>query len=103
MPLNFNVDPYYDDFDPAKNYHRILFKPGFAVQARELTQSQTIIQKDMERFGRNIFKEGAMVNPGGISLNANIQFVKLQPGILQAPTTAFAANTPKIPSLYVTT
>jgi hypothetical protein len=34
MALNFNVDPYYDDFDPQKNFHRILFKPGFAVQAR---------------------------------------------------------------------
>jgi hypothetical protein len=44
MPLNFNVEPYYDDFDPAKNYHRILFKPGFAVQARELTQLQTTQQ-----------------------------------------------------------
>jgi len=28
MPLstNFNVTPYYDDFDEAKNYYRILFK-----------------------------------------------------------------------------
>ena len=30
-------DPYYDDFDKTKNYLKILFKPGFAVQARELT------------------------------------------------------------------
>ena len=39
MSLNLNIDPYYDDFDPSNNYHRILFKPGFAVQSRELTQS----------------------------------------------------------------
>ena len=39
MTITFNKEPWYDDFDPTKNYHRILFKPGFAVQARELTQS----------------------------------------------------------------
>ena len=48
MALNFNVDPYYDDFDPSKNFHRILFKPGYAIQARELTQSQTILQKQVD-------------------------------------------------------
>ena len=38
---NLNAAPYYDDFDADKNYHRILFRPGYAVQARELTQLQT--------------------------------------------------------------
>ena len=47
MTLNFNVSPYYDDFDPTKNFHRILFKPGVAVQARELTQAQTILQNQI--------------------------------------------------------
>ena len=67
---------YKDDFSDSDGFKRILFNPRRALQARELTQSQTIIQKDIERFGRNIFKEGAMVNPGGISINANIEFVK---------------------------
>ena len=44
MALNFNTDPYYDDYNEDKNFHRILFKPGVAVQARELTQLQTILQ-----------------------------------------------------------
>ena len=55
MSLNFNVDPYYDDFDPTKNFHRILFKPGSAVQARELTQSQTILQDQISKFGLGIY------------------------------------------------
>ena len=59
MALNFNVDPYFDDFDPNKNFHRILFKPGFAVQARELTQSQTILQNQIERLSDHIFEKGA--------------------------------------------
>ena len=41
---NLNVSPYYDDFDPSKGYHRVLFKPGFPVQARELSTLQSILQ-----------------------------------------------------------
>ena len=43
LNTNFNVDPYYDDYNDDKKFLRILFKPGYAVQARELTQSQTIL------------------------------------------------------------
>ena len=34
--LNLNVSPYYDDFDRDNDYYRVLFKPGYPVQAREL-------------------------------------------------------------------
>jgi len=40
---NLNVGPYYDDFDKDNNFYRVLFKPGFPVQARELTTSQSIL------------------------------------------------------------
>ena len=63
---NLNISPYYDDFDKAKNFYKILFKPGKPVQARELTGFQSIIQNQVESFGKHIFKEGSMVIPGGI-------------------------------------
>lgn len=78
MPLNFNVEPYYDDFDPAKNYHRILFKPGFAVQARELTQAQTILQDQITKFADNIFKQNTPVTGGQITTNFQCSYIKLQ-------------------------
>lgn len=78
MALNFNVDPYYDDFDPAKNYHRILFKPGFAVQARELTQAQSILQDQVTKFADNIFKQNSPVTGGQVTTNLNCYYVKLQ-------------------------
>ena len=78
MSLNFNVDPYYDDFDPSKNYHRILFKPGYAVQARELTQSQSILQDQVTKFADNIFKQNSPVTGGQITSNLNCSYVKLQ-------------------------
>lgn len=61
---NFNLNPYYDDFDETKNFYRILFKPGFAVQARELTQLQTQLQDQISKFGDHIFKEGSVVLGG---------------------------------------
>lgn len=59
---------YKDDFADSDQYYRILFNSGRALQARELTQSQTIIQKGIERFGSNIFVEGAAVKGGDIQL-----------------------------------
>ena len=81
MSTTFNkstfATTYKDDFDSADNFHRILFNSGRALQARELTQMQTIIQEEIARFGRNIFKEGAAVNPGGPSVDRHAEFVKL--------------------------
>ena len=77
MSLNFNVEPYYDDFDPTKNYHRILFKPGYAVQARELTQSQTILQDQVTKFADNIFKQNSPVTGGQVTTNFNCYYIKL--------------------------
>ena len=76
-PTDFNVSPYYDDFSEAKNFHRILFRPAFAVQARELTQSQTVLQNQIEKFGDHVFKTGAMVIPGQVSIDTSYYAVKL--------------------------
>ena len=52
---NLNVSPYYDDFDKDDNFNRVLFRPGFAVQARELTSLQSILQDQIESQGSHIF------------------------------------------------
>ena len=67
LSTDLNVAPYYDDFDETKNFHRILFRPGLAVQARELTQMQSMLQNQIDRFAEHIFKEGSVVS--GIALN----------------------------------
>ena len=64
---DLNVSPYYDDFDEADNFHRVLFRPGYAIQARELTQLQSILQNQVERHGNHMFKEGSIVIPGQLS------------------------------------
>ena len=80
MALNFDVSPYYDDFDPTKNYYRILYKPGYAVQARELTQSQTILQDQISKFGLGVFQDGSKVSGGNITVDTNIVTCKLTSG-----------------------
>jgi len=72
--------PYYDDYNESKNYHRILFQPGYAVQARELTQLQTALQAQIDRFGQNFFADGDPV-VGGLckeDLGENAQYIKIE-------------------------
>ena len=74
---NLNISPYYDDFDKAKNFYKILFKPGAPVQARELSGLQSILQNQVESFGKHIFKEGSMVIPGGITYDSSYFSIKI--------------------------
>ena len=70
---------YKDDFRDSDGYHRILFNTGRALQARELTQIQTILQNQVSRMGNNIFKEGSLVRPGGVNINPKFEYVRLNP------------------------
>ena len=75
--INLNASPYYDDFESDKDFYKVLYKPGFPVQARELTQLQSILQNQVENFGDHIFKEGSVVIPGGVGLDTQFSAVKL--------------------------
>jgi hypothetical protein len=87
---NLNVAPYFDDFDANNDYHRVLFKPGYPVQARELTTLQSILQNQIEKFGQHFFKEGAKVIPGNTGYNAIYYCVQLQSTYLGVPVAAYA-------------
>ncbi len=74
---NLNVNPYYEDFDANKNFYKILFRPGYSIQSRELTQLQSILQNQVESFGKYAFKQGDLVVPGEVGLNTKLDYVKL--------------------------
>lgn len=78
IETNFNTNPYFDDYDEEKDFLRVLFRPSFAVQARELTQLQTMLQKQVERFGLHIFEEGSPVLGGQLTLDLNASYLKLE-------------------------
>ena len=75
---DLNVSPYYDDYSESKNFHRILFQPSNAIQARELTQLQSILQNQIEKFGNHIFEEGSLVSGGTITINTVYDAVKVE-------------------------
>ena len=76
---NLNVAPYFDDYNKDGNYYKILFKPGYPVQARELTQTQSILQNQIERMGNHTFTEGSSVTGGGVKFTNAYTSIKIQP------------------------
>ena len=85
----FRSNPYYDDFDETKKFLRLLFKPGYAVQARELTQLQSLLQNQIQRHGNFVFKNGSLVS-GGQIVNSSATYINLSP--IYATTTLVANN-----------
>ena len=79
MPIetNLNVSPYFDDYNQEKNFHKILFRPGVALQARELTQIQSILQNQIERFGDNIYKSGTIISGVNFIYNYKYDYAKI--------------------------
>lgn len=79
MTKLFNYDPYFDDFDEDKNFMRVLFRPGYSLQARELTQVQTILSNQIERFANHIFKNGSPIVGGKVSLDDRAYYIIVKP------------------------
>ena len=79
MPINtdLNVSPYFDDYNEKDDYYKILFKPGVAVQVRELNQLQTILQKQIERFGDNMYKRGTIIDGCNFLFHNPLPYVKI--------------------------
>lgn len=77
MTINTNQSPYFNDFNEDKNFHQILFRPGYGVQSRELTQLQSILQNQVSRVGDHLFKQGAMVIPGNTDYDLSVDYIKI--------------------------
>jgi len=75
--LDFNTEPYFNDFSEDNKFYSILFRPSVAVQARELNQFQTILQNQISRHGSAIFKNGAVVIPGEFDIKPSIDYLTL--------------------------
>ena len=74
---DLNITPYYDDYSEDKNFHKVLYRAGRPLQSRELTQSQSILQNQIERFGSHIFKEGSIVSGAQCEVDMALYFVKV--------------------------
>jgi len=77
LETNLNVSPYFDDFDAKKDFYKVLFQPGVAVQARELNQLQSILQNQIEKFGDNVYKRGTIIDGCTITNHKNVPYIKI--------------------------
>jgi hypothetical protein len=78
VPDSIRIAPYYVNWDEDKNHMAVLYRPGYAVQASELTQMQLILQNQIERFGNHIFKNGSKILGGSISIDKSAKHINLQ-------------------------
>jgi hypothetical protein len=74
---NLKAAPYFDDYDSRKDFYKVLYRPGYPVQGRELNTTQSILQNQIESYGKYAFKQGDLVVPGEVGLNKKLDFVKL--------------------------
>lgn len=74
---NFGISPYFDDYNEDDRYLKILFRPGFAIQNRELNQMQTILQNQIQRFGNHVFENGSLVLNGETTLDPSQDYVRI--------------------------
>jgi len=79
MAVDTSISPYFDDFDENKNYVKVLFKPGVAVQSRELTTTQSILQNQIKSVGNYLFKDGSKVTGPKPALNVDARTIRLKP------------------------
>jgi len=77
LDTNLNQIPYVDDFDPAKAYYRVLFKPSTPVQTRELNVLQDMLYHQIYRFGQNIFVSGTIIDGCNITTQSYLDYVKV--------------------------
>jgi hypothetical protein len=78
LDTDLSRKPYFDDYDVTKNFYRVLYRPAAAVQARELNQMQTIMQDQIDKFGRHIFKEGSVVEGCAFTFDNSYNYVKIK-------------------------
>ena len=75
---DLNISPYYDDYSESKNFHKVLYRAGRPLQARELTTSQSILQNQIERFGNHFFEEGSIVTGAQSDVDFDLYYVKVK-------------------------
>ena len=78
LTQDFNIFPYFDDYDETKSFYKILFRPGYSVQARELTQIQSILQNQIEKTGDVLFQDGSKVSGGELTINTSINSLQVK-------------------------
>jgi hypothetical protein len=77
LETDLSKSPYFDTFNANGDHYQVLYRPSVAVQTRELNESQSIQQDQINKFGRQIFTEGSVVEGCQLSFDASVSYIKL--------------------------
>lgn len=75
-----NIANYWNRFDEAKNYTTVLVRDGFATQASEINEIQSIEDARITKLARALFADGDVINGGAIQINATTGRVEATEG-----------------------
>ena len=92
---DLNISPYYDDYSEDNKFQKVLYRAGRPLQARELTQSQSILQNQIERFGDHFFKEGSIVSGSQCDIDMDLYYVKIKSARYSFLSSAVAGHWPR--------
>ena len=78
MPIlsSTNKSPYYNDYNPNDNYYQVLAKAGFPLQAREVSELQSILGNQIEELASSFYKNGDILTKGGYYLSNPVDYVR---------------------------
>lgn len=75
---NLSQPPYFDSFDPTKQWYRYLFKPAVPIQTQELQGLQALLQDQVTKFGTAVYHEGSIVTGCKFNFDQfNLNYVKI--------------------------
>ena len=77
LDTDLSRSPYFDDYTPNSNHYAVLYRPGVPVQTREMNEVQSILQDQIDKFGRSIYKEGSVVEGCSFSFDSKYSYVKI--------------------------
>lgn len=71
---------YYNNFDPTKNYDRILYRDGYTLQGAELNEAQSASTYRLKSVTDALFKDGDIIRDAQIIVDAATGAVQAQSG-----------------------
>lgn len=78
MAIDTSISPYFDDYTEDKNFYKVLYKPGVAIQSRELNQTQTIFQNQIKRIGDYLYTDGQKITGTKPSVNIDARTIRIK-------------------------